>query len=307
MTDERPKIGQHPGKMPDGIKLVDCTLEIVALFGRMTISDADRETTAFQGMQARVQVMPFYNPADREPYVNNWYLKNAAQRAMINAVASGRLPMWTDYSGQFIELEPSILFAANKWKPMYTVESGCYNALNETYGKDGPLRAGCEGAILWAKKADWSRLRFVLVAERGKDFKSFLPAEALGAVRRWREADEGVAIETGDEPAASTMKPDAQIQTPRFTGKGVESPVVFSTKEDTERWYKARVAEADAAEVTYSRVEDESAGRAVGITSRRIRELRDLHAAHWPTGGRPTAEMQDRKRRFLIQKGELGG
>lgn len=59
-------------------------------------------------------------------------------------------------------------------------------------------------------------------------------------------------------------------------------------KEQSDAWYRERVAEARRLGIRYSRDEDQKAGRAQGISRPRIRELRSLHAPEWTQkDGRP--------------------
>lgn len=172
-----PRAGRHPGKMPDGIKLADCTYELMAIFEQMTISDKDRASREFMGMSAMGAGMEFYDAADREPYVARWYLQDAAKNAMMRALSTGQLPIWTDYDGKFVELDPEAMFAPNKWVAAQTVQTGTYVALNVAHGRDGPTRSECDGATLWVRNDDWPRVRGVLLAEREKAFGGVLPSD----------------------------------------------------------------------------------------------------------------------------------
>lgn len=172
-----PRAGRHPGKMPGGIKLADCTYELMGIFEQMTISDKDRASRAFIGISALGAGMDFYDAADREPYVARWYLQDAAKTAMIRALSAGQLPVWTDYDGQFVELDPEAMFAPNKWVSTHTVQTGTYIALNVAYGRDGPTRSECDGATLWVRNDDWQRVSRTLVAERENGFGGVLPSD----------------------------------------------------------------------------------------------------------------------------------
>ncbi|KEQ53069.1 hypothetical protein [Sphingobium chlorophenolicum] len=61
------------------------------------------------------------------------------------------------------------------------------------------------------------------------------------------------------------------------------------SKEQSETWYRERVAEARGQGIRYSRVEDERAGKALGISRNRVRDLRRIHAPDWTLrDGRPS-------------------
>ncbi len=178
-TTDGPRVGRHPGKMPNGIKLAACVEELTGIFEQMPISDKDRATAAFAGMSAIGAGMDFHDASDREPYVARWYLQDAAKKAMIGALSAGRLPMWTDYDGKFIELDPEAMFAPNKWVDTHTILTGTYVALNVAYGRDGPTRAECDGATLWVHNEHWPPIRAALIAERERASGAALPADMM--------------------------------------------------------------------------------------------------------------------------------
>jgi len=176
-TTDGPRVGRHPGKMPNGIKLATCVEELTGIFQQMPISDKDRATATFAGMSGIGAGMDFYNANDREPYVARWYLQDAANRAMIRALSAGRLPVWTDYDGGFVELDPEAMFGPNKWMDTHTVLTGNYVALNVAYGRDGPTRAECDGATLWVHNDHWPPVRAALIAERERESGAAFPAD----------------------------------------------------------------------------------------------------------------------------------
>lgn len=175
LKGDGPRVGCHPGKMPDGIKLADCTYELIGIFEQTTISERDRASRAFVAKSAIGANMNFHDPGEREPYVARWYLEDVAKDAMIRALSIGQLPVWTDYDGQFVELDHEVLFGRNKWIGTHTVQSGTYIALNVAHGRDGLTRSECDGATLWVLDNDWSRARRALIDERARSFGSVLP------------------------------------------------------------------------------------------------------------------------------------
>jgi hypothetical protein len=63
--------------------------------------------------------------------------------------------------------------------------------------------------------------------------------------------------------------------------------VIERTKQGSEQWYRERVADAVKSGVSYSREEDQRAGRKVGLTRERVRQLRNaLAPSEWLAGGR---------------------
>ena len=177
LKSDGPRAGRHPGKMPDGIKLAGCTYELIGIFEQMTISDKDRASRTFAGMSAIGATMDFYCANDREPYVTRWYLQDAAKNAIIRALSTGQLPVWTDYDGQFVELDHEAMFAPNKWVDTHTVQTGTYVALNVAHGRDGPTRSECDGATLWVRDNDWACVRGALIDERERTFGAVLPPD----------------------------------------------------------------------------------------------------------------------------------
>jgi hypothetical protein len=202
------RAGRHPGKMPGGIKLADCTYELMGIFEQMTISDKDRASRAFKGMTALAAGLDFYDIADREPYVVRWYLQDAAKNAMIHALSAGRLPVWTDYDGQFVELDPEAMFAPNKWVATHTVQTGTYVALNVAHGRDGPTRSDCDGATLWVRNDDWQRVNRTLLAQRETRSGGVFPPDMAQLLN---EA-QSVAIS-----APSSLEYDVAIGVPKWT------------------------------------------------------------------------------------------
>lgn len=195
---EGPRAGRHPGKMPGGVKLADCVRELMGIFGQMIVSKADRASPPFLGMSRVAAGMDFYHPDAREPYVTNWYLQDAAKGAMIKALSSGHLPTWTDYDGNFVELDAETLFGVDKWNPSYTVQTGSYVALNVAHGRDGPTRAECDGATLWVREEDWPRIRGELIADRERSFGSVLPGDMLRLMLGEPATTDSVPIPLGD-------------------------------------------------------------------------------------------------------------
>jgi len=168
------RAGRHPGKMPAGVKLIECITEIQSIFGRMSVTDRDRETTTFKGMTNLAAGMPFYDPGARDPYVANIYLQYAARQAIGDALVSGHLPVWTAYDAQFIELDHETLFGINKWDRVRSLRTGLYLALNTFHGRDGPVRKEYDGATLWVLGDDWPGIRNSLIAQRERAFDSAL-------------------------------------------------------------------------------------------------------------------------------------
>lgn len=207
-VNDKRRAGRHPGKMPGGMKLTDCVTELESVFGRMTISDRDRTTRAFKGMSGIAAGMPFHDPAARDPYVDDWYLKEAAHEAIGAALISGQLPAWTDYNGQFVELDHSVMFGPNKWNQSHTIKSGTYVVLNAFHGRDGETRGECDGATLWVRADDWPRIRSELIERREKMFGSELGDD-------WAQLFDSLSIGSG--PASTGSAVSASLDGPYWT------------------------------------------------------------------------------------------
>ena len=165
-----------PIMVPDA-KTLDVRLnELRDIFKRMSITKRDRETNAYRGMDAIAP--PSSQWHDHAQYVDQWYLGDAGRDAFVIALCSGRIPIWTDHQGQVIQLDPSILFAPNKWEQR-PAEAGVYRPMNlrQDYGDD--RRLACAEARLWIMDSDWPSIRDALVSERERASGSILPADFL--------------------------------------------------------------------------------------------------------------------------------
>ena len=421
---------RHPGKMPGAMKLNECVEDLKNLCRRMTVTDRDRATPAWFRMSQLIAGMSFYNPADREPYLQNLYLGEAAQRVVEAGLSTGTLPVWTDFDGQFVEIDPEKFFGRNMWNSTHTVLTGKYIPLNVW---DDDLRRDFDRADLWICEGDLLAIRKHLLEHRSRHFDSELPQEwqdfaehvfgtstdrgvavppnsALGewtlpeAIIWFASVDEAAVTEQrtsidryvgsrsnpwpairvglntaiaqrfcqcGSKPIDCWCEDDANkllkaacvagkigvtgipaegggrqvalpqafrnaeliiedggalYREPKLGGAIIyrdlrfneadcrqvantqteaepvaPSPIRPLEKREVEEWYRSRVEEADQNGFTWSRAEDEAAGRLVGLTSKRVRELRSVMAKHWPEHGRPSDDQRAKKAAYLAR------
>lgn len=175
MYDQGPRRKvRHPGKMPGAIKLNECVEDLKNLCRRMTVTDRDRATPTWFRMSQLVAGMSFYNPDDREPYLQNLYLGEAAQRVVEAGLSTGTLPVWTDFDDQFVEIDAEKFFGRNMWNSSHTVLTGKYIPLNVW---DDELRRDFDRADLWICEGDLIAIRKHLLEHRSRHFGSELPQD----------------------------------------------------------------------------------------------------------------------------------
>lgn len=431
MYDHEPRRKvRHPGKMPQAIKLNECVEDLKNFCRRTTVTSKDQATPTWHRMSQLVDGMSFYNPADREPYLQNLYLGEAAQRMIEASLSTGALAVWTDFDGKFVEIDADKFFGRNMWNSSHTILTGKYVTLNAW---NDELRRDFDGAALWIRNDDLPAIRSHLLEHRSRHFGSELPREwqqfadhifggpshndvavtsskapiqwmlpeaivwfasedeaavaeqrksidqfvgsranpwpairvgfgtaiaqhfckcgskpidcwcedsankslkaacvagkivvtgvpAEGGERQvvppqafrdaWLIAEDGGALyrepELGEAPVYRHLRFNEKDCRQVADAKSAQEAAVPSSvrpleKRDIEGWYKSRVAEAERQGFTWSRAEDEAAGRLAGLTSRRVRELRSSFAKHWPENGRPTDKQRARKAAYLAR------
>lgn len=167
----------RPGKMPGAVKLLHCLEELRSIFQRMPVTDRDRSTQAFVGMTQVVGGMDFYDPAEREPYVERWYLGDQAKDFVRRALVSGELCVWIRLNEETVQLDHEEDFAGSRWCKTRTLEQGKYRAQNVQFDAHGSQRAKYEGGTLWVKEEEWPDVRLKLIADRERVFGSALPLD----------------------------------------------------------------------------------------------------------------------------------
>lgn len=185
-----------PVIIPDAELLNVRLAELRSIYQRMTITDRDRATDAFRGMDSLAAPSTEFH--DHDSYVEQWYLGDAARDAFLKALCRGEIPIWTDHHGQRLPLDPSVLFAPNKWERR-PVEAGIYRPMNLRNDHGDDRRAASAEARLWIMNVDWPPVRDALIAERERCFGSELPIEWRTLLQPFNHRDRG----SGEQDVAS--------------------------------------------------------------------------------------------------------
>lgn len=167
-------------------------------------------------------------------------------------------------------------YAALNSDPKWTMGGAVRPWDRESYLKsfDEPFFVGSRSLVFILKVIDERWPAAAATVAGGGDYTDMLMAEAL---RVGDEADIGQVDVSASQPAPSEH--DTPVSPP---------PKTLVTKDQTERWYRERKAEADRQGKRYSREEDEVAGKKIGIPRERVRALRRRIAPDWSDPGRPT-------------------